>query len=76
MSASLLRSLPRLADEELEPQTVSKAFWAAATARSTSLALPAETLVKSLPVEGFTTLRLRKGQREFGEIEEGGQRTL
>jgi hypothetical protein len=67
MSASLWRSLPRLLAGQRGPQAVSKAFWAAATARSTSCGVPSETLVKSLPVEGLTMLSRTK---EEGGVDE------
>jgi len=68
-SASLFRSLPRLAEGQLLPETVSKAFWAAATATSTSLVHPSEILVKTLLVEGLKTLRVEEKQGEIVEIE-------
>ena len=51
---------------------MSNAFWAAATATSTSLAEPSETLVRTLPVEGFTILRVWQELGEFGEGEDDG----
>ena len=42
--------------EALRLHVVSKTFWAASTARSTSLAVPSETFVTSSPDVGLKTL--------------------
>lgn len=54
-SASLIISSPRWRPVVLRPQTVSYAFWAASTARSTSLGEASETSPIFSPVEGLMT---------------------